>query len=106
MYMCNPMEFYYRKVLGVGEPEDIEETAAANTMGTVIHDTLRRLYEPVKGREITVEAIGEMLKISDTVAKEVFDAQMKGRNRTTGRNYLILQAVKRITSNFLRSELN
>lgn len=43
-------------------------------MGTVIHDTLRRLYEPVKGREITVEAIGEMLKISDTVAKEVFDA--------------------------------
>ena len=105
MYMCNPMEFYYRKVLGVGDPEDIEETAAANTMGTVIHDTLRRLYEPVKGREITVEAIGEMLKISDTVAKEVFDAQMKGRNRTTGRNYLILQAVKRITSNFLRSEL-
>lgn len=105
MYMCNPMEFYYRKVLGVGEPEEVEETAAANTMGTIIHDTLLRLYEPAKGRELTLGMLEGMLKISDDTAKDVFDGQMKGRNRTTGRNYLILQAVKRITSNFLKREL-
>ena len=39
-YLYNPIAFYKQKILRISELDLVEETIAANTMGTVIHDTL------------------------------------------------------------------
>ena len=43
------MDFYYQKVLKINEFQEVEETVAANTLGTIVHDTLEAFYKPLKG---------------------------------------------------------
>ena len=47
----------YQKILKIKEHDDVEETVAANTLGTVVHNTLEDLYEPLVGTIITIEII-------------------------------------------------
>src|SRR5690554_4373426 len=35
-YIRNPMDFYFQRVLGMREFEEVEETVAANTLGTIV----------------------------------------------------------------------
>ena len=39
-YIRNPIAFYYEKILGIKQHEDVEESVALNTLGTIIHNTL------------------------------------------------------------------
>jgi len=48
-YIYNPISFYEQKVLGIKEDNEVEETIAANTMGSVIHDVLEEMYKPYLG---------------------------------------------------------
>ena len=104
MYLCNPMEFYYRKVLGVEETEEVEETAAANTMGSIVHEVLSCLYEGAKGIPLTTAALKEMDRISDQAVKDTFLHHMRGKDFSFGRNYLVFEAVKRMVKNFIAAE--
>lgn len=104
MYLCNPMEFYYRKVLGIEETEEVEETAAANTMGSIVHEVLSSLYEGQKGIPLTPEALKEMDRISDQTVKETFLHYLRGKDFSFGRNYLVFEAVKRMVKNFIAAE--
>ena len=104
MYLCNPMEFYYRKVLGVAERDEVEETAAANTMGTILHDALETLYGPAKGTPLTVERLDGMRKESDRVVREAFERHMADKDFSAGKNYLVFEAVKRMAANFIEAE--
>ena len=47
----------YEKVLGIKQQEEVEETIAANTLGTVIHNTLEDLYKPLEGQILTIGAV-------------------------------------------------
>ena len=106
MYLCNPMEFYYRKVLGVGEPETVEETAAANTMGSIVHEVLQRLYEPHTGVPLTEALLKELDGQADEVVAQAFEREMGGRDYAHGRNFLVYQAVRRMIHNLLAAERN
>lgn len=106
MYLCNPMEFYYRKVLDVGEPEAVEESAAANTMGSIVHQVLAELYGGTLGRPLTVAALEAMAKGCDEAVRRAFSEQLGGKDFAHGRNYLVFCAVKRMVDNVLRSEKN
>jgi ATP-dependent helicase/nuclease subunit B len=41
-----PLNFYYRYILRIGEENKIEEEIEANTLGTIIHEVLEKLFEP------------------------------------------------------------
>ena len=56
-YIRNPIDFYNQKILGVKDVEEAEENVAANTLGTVVHNTLEALYLPLMGRILTVDAV-------------------------------------------------
>ena len=51
------MSFYKQKILRLKEFDDVEETVAYNTLGTVVHETLDELYKPIIGRFLTVDAM-------------------------------------------------
>ena len=49
-YIRNPIDFYTQKILGVQSSENLlEETVAANTFGSIIHNTLEDFYKPLIG---------------------------------------------------------
>ena len=48
-YIRNPIDFYNQKILGVKAENLLEETIAANTFGSIIHNTLEAFYTPLLG---------------------------------------------------------
>ncbi|TXE12877.1 PD-(D/E)XK nuclease family protein [Seonamhaeicola algicola] len=104
-YIRNPIDFYYQKVLKIDEFIDVEETVAANTLGTVVHNTLEDFYKPLEGHFLTVEIVENLKKnINKTVAHHFNDVYKEG-DITTGKNLIIFEIAKRYVSNFLNLEI-
>lgn len=45
-YVRNPIDFFSSKILRISDLEDVEEDIALNTMGSIIHEALDKLYQP------------------------------------------------------------
>ena len=104
-YIRNPIAFYYQKLLKIKEYDDVEETVAANTLGTVVHNTLEDFYKPLKGTFLTVEIIKTLkTQIEDKVTFH-FKKEYKEGDITKGKNLIIFEITKRYVSNFLDLEI-
>ncbi|MTE27070.1 PD-(D/E)XK nuclease family protein [Winogradskyella ouciana] len=104
-YIRNPIDFYYEKILGIKEFEDVEENIAANTLGSVIHDTLEDFYKPLEGEFLTVEHLSTFkTKTKATVTKH-FKILYKEGDFSKGKNLIIFEIAQRYISNFINSEI-
>ncbi len=104
-YIRNPIQFYFQKILRISEVEEVEENIALNTLGTIIHETLRVLYEPFIDKFISENDIINCFKqIDDEVLKQ-FKLVYKEGEIKKGRNLLAFEVAKRNVSNFLKVEL-
>lgn len=104
-YIRNPIDFYYQKILKIKEHDHVEETLAANTLGTVVHNTLEDFYKPLVGTFISVEVIKKLkTNIVKTVTHHFTDAYKEG-DITKGKNLIIFEIAKRYVSNFLNLEI-
>jgi hypothetical protein len=76
--------------------EEVEENIALNTLGTIIHETLKSLYDPFVGRFISESDIQNCFKqIDDEVLKQ-FKVVYKEGEIKKGRNLLALARRKRL----------
>lgn len=104
-YIRNPIDFYYQKILKISANNDVEETVAANTLGTVVHNTLEDLYKPLIGTFLTVEIIKKLkVDITKIVTHHFTDLYKEG-DITKGKNLIIFEIAKRYVSNFLDLEI-
>ncbi len=104
-YIRNPIDFYYQKILGVKEYEDAEETVAANTLGTVVHNTLEDFYKSLIGSYLTVEIIIKLKHQIQEAVTNHFKKVYKEGDITRGKNLIIFEIAKRYVSNFLDLEI-
>ena len=104
-YIYNPISFYEQKVLGIRDDDAVEETIAANTMGSVIHDVLEELYKPFINKFILKEGIVEMQKNIEKLLIKFFEKHYLKGNIHTGKNKLIFEVCKNHISRFLKQEL-
>ena len=105
-YIYNPVAFYNQKILEIREADDIEETIASNTLGTIIHKTLEALYLPFKDTFMQVSDIEGMQKEIDSEVKKWFHIEYKNGDITSGKNLLIYNVAKQFVLNFLEQELD
>ncbi|GGW57827.1 PD-(D/E)XK nuclease superfamily protein [Winogradskyella epiphytica] len=104
-YIRNPMDFYYEKVLGIKEFEEVEENIAANTLGSVIHNSLEDFYKPLEGAFLTIEHLqGFKSQIKPMVTKHFEDLYNKG-GFSKGKNLIIFEIAQRYILNFLNLEI-
>ncbi len=104
-YIRNPLDFYKRSILGIKEYKEIEETVAANTFGTIVHDTLEQLYLPFLNKILHIEDLKQMIDlVEDEVARQ-FNNSYSSTAITTGRNFLAFEIAKQFVLNFLNFEL-
>ncbi len=105
-YIRNPIDFYYQKILDIKEDNQLEEFVAANTFGSIIHDTLEEFYRPFINQLITVNDVKSMkLKVDNTVRKH-FSALYKLGTIDKGKNLIAFEISKRYVTNFLNHEIN
>ncbi|MGB1041898.1 MAG: PD-(D/E)XK nuclease family protein [Tenacibaculum sp.] len=103
-YLYNPIAFYKQKVLKINEFENVEETVAANTMGTVVHDTLEELYLPFIGKFLLVDDVVAMEKKTKKTVTKYFSKHFKNGDVSTGKNRLVFEVANRFVENFLAKE--
>jgi hypothetical protein len=104
-YIRNPIDFYFQKILRIREVEEVEENIALNTLGTIIHETLKALYEPFIGKFISEIDISNCFKLLDDEVLKQFKLVYKEGEIKKGRNLLAFEVAKRNVSNFLKIEL-
>jgi hypothetical protein len=104
-YIRNPIDFYFQKILRIREVEEVEEKIALNTLGTIIHETLKNLYEPFIGKFISESDILNCFKLLDDEVLRQFKLVYKEGEIKKGRNLLAFEVAKRNVSNFLKMEL-
>ncbi|HET8854700.1 MAG TPA: PD-(D/E)XK nuclease family protein, partial [Salinimicrobium sp.] len=104
-YIRNPIDFYQQYILGVREGEEVEETIAYNTLGTVVHDTLEKFYRQWIGSQLKIEQLkAAMGRVSSEVALQ-FQKTYARQPIESGKNLLIFEVAKRYVSNFLKMEI-
>lgn len=104
-YIRNPLDFYFQKILKLGEFEEVEETVAANTLGTIVHDTLETFYKPLEGSFLLKE---KLLEMKTSIHEEVttqFKNTFKRGTFSKGKNLIIFEVAKRYISNFIDREI-
>jgi len=103
-YLRNPIEFYYQKILKINEEKEVEETIEANTLGSIIHNTLEDLYRPLIGKKIEVSDIEQIQRQYESVLQSKFSEIFKEGDISKGKNLLALEATKTSVLNFLKRE--
>jgi hypothetical protein len=104
-YIRNPIQFYFQKILRIREVEEVEENIALNTLGTIIHETLKVLYEPFIGKFVSEQDIQNCFKQIDAEVLKQFKVVYKEGEIKKGRNLLAFEVAKRNVFNFLKVEL-
>ncbi len=104
-YMRNPIDFYHQYVLGVRDQDEVEETVAFNTLGTVVHNALENLYKTYEGKKISEQVIKVFIKNADKQIALEFSKAYSKLPLQKGKNLLIYEVAKRYLHNFLKFEL-
>ncbi|MFY0712228.1 PD-(D/E)XK nuclease family protein [Seonamhaeicola sp. NFXS20] len=104
-YIRNPIDFYYQKILKIQAFDEVEETVAANTLGTVVHNTLEDFYKPFVGSFISVEIVQNLKKEVAEIVTHHFKDIYKEGDIKTGKNLIIFEIAKRYVHNFLDLEI-
>lgn len=104
-YIRNPLDFYTQYILGIRDTEEVEETVAYNTLGTVVHETLEAFYTPQIGKELTADLLENFIEKTPAEVVLKFQEHYSKIPLSKGKNLLILEVVKRYVINFLKKEL-
>ncbi|MBU2921487.1 PD-(D/E)XK nuclease family protein [Winogradskyella psychrotolerans] len=104
-YIRNPIDFYYEKILRIKEFEDVEENIAANTLGSVIHNSLEDFYKPLEGSILTIEHLKDFKSRTKKMVTKHFEELYNKGGFSQGKNLIIFEIAQRYISNFLNLEL-
>ena len=103
-YLYNPFQFYKQQILGIHEFDQVDESVASNTMGTIVHDTLEALYKPYEGKIIALSDIDSISKNVESLLRFYFDKHFNNSTSLTGKNRLVYEVSKRFIERFLEQE--
>jgi hypothetical protein len=117
-YLNCPLDFYYRHILDLGEEDSIEEEVENNQLGTFIHNTLEKLFEPhsrhhkngikkdIQPQNILPKDISLMLANYSTYLKEEFTKHFDGDVRafSSGKNLLSYHMAHELMERLLKKE--
>ncbi len=103
-YIRNPLQFYMQQILGIREVDEVEESIALNTLGTIIHNTLEKLYLPYVNQFLSVEIIASIQKNADAEVQHQFEEVYNSDKEKMGKNLLAFEVAKRNVYHFLNEE--
>lgn len=104
-YINNPIDFYKQKILKIKSINEIEETVAANTLGTIIHKTLEEIYKPFEGKFIQLNDFKKLQMEVNKIVKKHFNIEYENGDISSGKNLIIFEVAKQFIQRFLNQEI-
>lgn len=101
-----PLRFYFRYGAGLKETLELEETAEANTFGSILHESLERLYRPYTGRVLKPADIEAAMKQKEDVVNQVFQEHFTQSEARFGKNFLQLNVLYVYAGKLLKQDLS
>ncbi|MAQ32167.1 MAG: hypothetical protein CMD26_05525 [Flavobacteriales bacterium] len=103
LYNYCKKQFYYEKILDVSSIDNLENDIDKATMGTIVHWVLQKIYEPYLGMILDNSIMGKIIcSVPETLENAIKKHGVK--NISKGKNFLTIEAIKRIIKNFVKSE--
>ena len=110
-YINDPTEFYRKRLLNLGEADEVEEVAGFDTQGNVIHQLLEEYYAPLLEVNGGPEVLPPDLPVYDLQRSDLRQAienrlrQLSGiGDFSSGKNLIIREILTGMTARFLRAE--
>ncbi|MEE9362374.1 MAG: PD-(D/E)XK nuclease family protein [Cellulophaga sp.] len=104
-YIRNPIGFYKQNLLKINDTLEVEETIAANTFGTIVHDTLEELYLPFIGTYLEKEKLNDLKPKVKAVVLKHFELNYSDGDITRGKNLIAFKVILRHIENFINLEI-
>lgn len=99
------LRFFFRYGLGIKETEDVEESAKANTQGSILHESLEMLYKSFIGKVLKEENIRECLSKTEECVNLIFQNYFSQRESQFGKNFLQQKVIYEYVNKLLRNDL-
>jgi hypothetical protein len=99
------LRFFFRYGVGIKETEDVEESAEANTQGSILHESLEMLYQPFIGRVLTEEDLKNCLTKTEESVNLIFQNYFSQRESQFGKNFLQRKVLYEYVNKLLRNDL-
>ncbi len=104
-YIRCQLQFYFKLIANLGEPDEQNDNIDAATLGTVIHEALKTFYDPFKNKVLNHEELKLNLKNTDTIINEAFKAHFKEGNINYGKNLLVVNVARELFRNFIKHDI-
>ncbi len=100
-YRSCGLQFYFHYIAHLREPDEVEETIGADTLGTIIHGALEELYKPAVGLPLSVSFYDEAKKKVSHVCDGMFAKHFSAEESAYGKNLLAKKIAVRYITNYL-----
>ena len=99
------LRFFFRYGASMKETEDVEESAEANTQGTILHQSLEMLYKPFVGNVLKNEHIQDCISKTQDTVNLVFQDFFSQKESLFGKNFLQRQVLQEYIYKLLKNDL-
>lgn len=99
------LRFFFRYGAGIKETEDVEESAEANTQGTILHESLERLYLPFVGKVLSADNVKDCMQQMEEVVNQQFQNYFTQSESRFGKNFLQRKVLYEYVNKLLKSDL-
>jgi CRISPR/Cas system-associated exonuclease Cas4 (RecB family) len=103
-YLGCSLKFYFQRILGMYTEDEVEETLAANTQGTVIHGVLEDFYLKKKGLTLNESFLDDIKKEYKLELEKRFQLEFKKGDINHGQNLLLRKVAERFVEFFIDKE--
>lgn len=104
LYLRNPLDFYYQRVLGIKEKTSMESTINNMDKGNLVHEVVEKLYLPYKNQILKPADFDQMKELLLPLMEKSYQSIYHGTQKKTGRNLIIFEVLKKSIIDFLNLE--
>jgi len=83
MYISNPIDFFFRYIAEIKEPEEVTAVIEANQIGSILHKVMEYFYIGEIGKEVTADVILVKRKTLKQMVTKAFNFVMTNREEST-----------------------
>jgi hypothetical protein len=106
-YVQCSLQYYFSKIAGIGEAEEVEEKIGVDTFGNWIHKTFENIDSAFveNGGVVEKEDLENVLTNIDSYLKQAFKETNMGLRAEEGMNYILYQVGETIVKKFINYQL-
>ena len=83
IYISNPIDFFFRYIAEIKEPEEVTALIEANQIGSILHKAMEYFYQPELKKQITPEVIKLKRSSVKTLVSKAFNFVMTNKEEST-----------------------